>query len=147
MQRGGRRAKEGGSRTDSEMALLDEGDSLFQRLAKLEAHEHDGKAAAAKRRDGQRLALQQALFGGDQPHAKELVDEEVRRLGAHGVVLLEELELRGQLRDLRPACSRVRSPAAQPGSGAPGAPHATPAAAHGAMHCARAVPVRRPCCT
>lgn len=29
-------------RTDSYMSLLDKGHSLFQRLAKLEAHEHDG---------------------------------------------------------------------------------------------------------
>jgi len=102
---GAKRAKGAeGRRTDSYMALLDKGDSLFQRLAKFEAHEHDGKAAAAKRRDGQRLALQQALLGRDQPHAKELVDEQIRRLSAHRIALLEELKFRGQLCDLPPAC-------------------------------------------
>ncbi len=127
---GARRAKGAeGRRTDSYMTLLDKGDSLFQRLTKLEAHEHDGKAAAAKCRDGQRLALQQALLGRDQPHAKELVDEQIRCLSAHRIALLEELKLRGQLCDLPPACTSRR----QGQSRAAGSTHG--------------VPGRRPCCT
>jgi len=81
------------------MALLDKGNGLFESLTKLHADEHHRDASAAKGRNWQCLALQQALLGGYQAHIEKLVDEQVRRLCSDGVVLLQQLGLGGELRN------------------------------------------------
>ena len=62
------------------MALLDERDSLLERLAHLEADQHHGEAPAAEGGHGDVLALRQRLLGRDQPHVVQLVDQRLGRL-------------------------------------------------------------------
>ena len=89
----------GESLTDAYVALLDKGDGLLQGLTELHANENDRQTAATEGGHRQRLALQQTLLGRNEAHLEALVDELVGSLGAHRVVLLEQLELCGQLGD------------------------------------------------
>ena len=72
--------------TDADVPLLDKGDGLLEGLAELEADQHYGEATAAEGRDGEGLALLQALLGGDEAHVEELLNEAVGDLHADGVL-------------------------------------------------------------
>ena len=81
------------------MSLFDKRGSLFQSLAELHAHQHNRQSSSAKGRNWEALALQQALLCRDQAHVEKLVDQEISGLGAHRVVLLQQLQLCSKLRD------------------------------------------------